>query len=64
MSRLELQVFKYLKRQPLCPTEILRLMDASVRWDDLDRYYYIPILYLLAHVIVMGYVETYGNIVA
>lgn len=64
MSRLELQVFKYLKRQPLCPAEILRLMDASVRWDDLDRYYYIPILYLLAHVIVMGYVETYGNIVA
>lgn len=64
MSRLELQVHKYLNQQPICPQEIMRLLGACTRWDDLDRYYYIPILYLLGHAIVMGYVETYGEVVS
>ena len=42
----------------------MRLLGACTRWDDLDRYYYIPILYLLGHAIVMGYVETYGEVVS
>lgn len=54
MSRLERQVYRFLKQCPMCPDEILRLMRASVRWDDLDRYYYIPILLLLGQTLVSG----------
>ena len=64
MSRLELQVYRYLKREALCPQEVMRLLEACSRWDDLDRYYCIPILYLLGHVIVMGYVDTLGHVVS
>lgn len=57
MSRLEKQVYNYLKGLPICPNEICRLMQASVRWDDIDRYYYIPILLLLGKALVLGFEE-------
>lgn len=54
MSRLELQVYNWLKGQPLCHQEVLRLMEASLRWDDLDRYYLVPILIFLGQMIIGG----------
>lgn len=54
MSRLERLVYQFLKHCPVCPDELLRLMRAAPRWDDLDRYYYIPVLLLLGQALVNG----------
>lgn len=54
MSRLERQVHNYLSKEPVDANEILRLTQASLRWDDLERYYYIPVLILLIKAILDG----------
>lgn len=54
MSRLELQVYRFIRREALCPKEIYRLLQVYPRWDDLDRYYYGPLLYLLGKAVLNG----------
>lgn len=54
MSRLELQLYRWLNGGELCHQEILRLMEASLRWDDLDRYYLVPILIFLGQMVIRG----------
>lgn len=50
MSVIEVLVKDYLSNKPVCVKRLLQLIRASYRWDDLDAYYYIPILILLAKV--------------
>ena len=54
MSRLEMLVWQYLHHEPVCHQELSRLMEASLRWDDLDRYYLVPILIFLGHIVLQG----------
>lgn len=47
MSMLERLVWCYLEGKDPCINRLLQLLRACHRWDDLDRYYYIPVLILL-----------------
>lgn len=54
MSVIERLVWCYLDGKSPCLDRLMQLLRASYRWDDLDRYYYIPVLILLGRVKLQG----------
>lgn len=54
MSLIERLVWCYLHGKSPCKKRLLQLIQACYRWDDLERYYYVPVLILLGHVILNG----------
>lgn len=47
-SILERLVMQYLKRLPYPHASLLQLCNASMAWGQVERFYYLPILYVLA----------------
>ena len=49
-SNLERLVLQGLKREPLDKAALLRIARAAVKWENVERFYYIPILFSLLRV--------------
>lgn len=54
MSRLERLVWSVLDHDDINPGDVLELMTESKQWDNLDRFYYVPVLMVLCTIVMRG----------